>query len=140
MNGVVVDASIALAWCFPDEASDYADAVLVALEGKSVLVPGVWGLELANAVLTGERAKRIGAAEIRRFLMLLGSLPLEQDAQDVAGQFGNVVPVARKHRLSSYDAAYLELAMRYGVPLSTLDGKLKAAARREKVEVFEAVK
>jgi predicted nucleic acid-binding protein len=54
LSQVVVDASIALAWCFPDETSDYADAVLVSLEGKTMLVPAVWSLEIANAVLVGE--------------------------------------------------------------------------------------
>ena len=60
----MVDASVALAWCFPDEASNYADGVLVALEGHAILIPAVWGLEIANAVLTGERSKRLRQPEI----------------------------------------------------------------------------
>lgn len=80
MNGVVVDASVALAWCFPDEASEYADGVLVGLAGQTMLVPAVWGLEIANAVLTGERSKRIRQPEIRRFTALLEYLSPVQDA------------------------------------------------------------
>ncbi len=71
MKSAVVDASVALAWCFPDEASDYADGVLVALEGRQILVPAVWGLEIANAILVGERQKRLGQIEIQRLLRCL---------------------------------------------------------------------
>jgi len=65
LNGVVVDASTALAWCFPDETSEYADGVLIALEGHTILVPAIWSLELANAVLVGERKKRLNQSEIK---------------------------------------------------------------------------
>ena len=90
MNEVVVDASVALAWCFPDEASVYADGVLLALEGHTMLVPAVWGLEIANAVLTGERSKRLRQPEIRRFTTLLNSLSLVQDVLSVGEHVGNV--------------------------------------------------
>lgn len=86
MTGVVIDASVALAWCFPDEASIYADGVLVALEGQSILVPAVWGLEVANAVLVGERSKRLRQPEIRRFTTLLESLSIVQDVPPVGDQ------------------------------------------------------
>jgi predicted nucleic acid-binding protein len=105
LKGVVVDASVALAWCFPDEASEYADGVLVALEGQTLLVRAVWGLEIANAVLAGERSKRLRPPEIRRFAILLESLPLVQDVQPVGEHFSNVLPVAREYGLSAYDAA-----------------------------------
>jgi predicted nucleic acid-binding protein len=130
LTGVVVDASTALAWCFPDEASDYADGVLVALEGKTILVPAVWGLEIANAVLVGERKKRLSQPEIRRFTTLLENLSLIQDMQPVAEHVSNVLPLAREYSLSAYDAAYLELSMRHGAPLATLDVKLQKAAKR----------
>ena len=126
--GVVVDRSVALAWCFPDEASGYADAVLVALEGHTILVPAIWGWEIANAVLAGERSNRLRQPEIRRFTTLLESLSLVQDVQPVGDQVSNVLPLAREYRLSAYDAAYLELSIRHGAPLATLDGKLRKAA------------
>ena len=136
MTGIVVDASTALAWCFPDEASDYADGVLVALEGKTILVPAVWGLEIANAVLAGERKKRLRQPEIRRFTTLLENLSLFQDMQPVAEHVSNVLPLAREYSLSAYDAAYLELSMRHGAPLATLDVKLQKAAVRAGINIF----
>jgi predicted nucleic acid-binding protein len=135
---MVVDASTALGWCFPDESSAYADAVLVALEGKTVLVPSIWPIEIANAVLVGERMKRLRPPEIQRFIALLEGLPLAQDSQTVGEHIGNVLPLAREYGLSAYDAAYLELAIRYEAPLATLDGKLQKAAQRSGVTVFKA--
>ena len=134
--GVVVDASVALAWCFPDEAGDYADSVLVALEGRTMLVPAIWGLEIANAVLAGERSKRLRQPEIRRFTTLLEGLSLVQDVQPVCHHVSNVLPVAREYSLSAYDAAYLELSIRHGAPLATPDRKLRRAARKAGIEVF----
>ncbi len=139
MKGVVVDASVALAWCFPDEANDYADKVLVALEGHAILVSAVWGLEIANAVLSGERSKRLRQPEIRRFTTLLDSLSLVQDVQSVGEHVGNVLPLAREYNLSAYDAAYLELSIRHGIPLATLDGKLHKAAQRAGITSFAGV-
>ena len=133
---VVVDASVALAWCFPDEASEYADTVLVALDGLAVLVPSIWGLEVTNAVLTGERGKRIKQPEIQRFTALLESLAPVQDVQSVAHHLAQVLPLAREYGLSAYDAAYLELAIRCAAPLAGLDGKLRKAAQRAGVEIF----
>jgi len=136
LTGVVVDASVALAWCFPDEASDYADAVLVALEGRTILVPTIWGLEIANAVLAGERGKRLRQPEIRRFTTLLEGLSLVQDVQPVCDHVSNVLPLAREYGLSAYDAAYLELAIRHGAPIATLDGKLRKAAQKAGIGIF----
>ena len=140
MTGVVLDASVALAWCFPDEASEYADEVLVALEGCSLLVPAVWSLEITNAMLVGERAKRLRQSEILRFVDLLETLPLIQDTQSIGEQLSNILPLAREYGLSSYDAAYLELSMRHGAPLATLDGKLRNAAKKAGVETFASKK
>jgi predicted nucleic acid-binding protein len=136
LTGVVVDASTALAWCFPDETSDYADGVLVSLERKTMLVPAVWGLEIANAVLAGERKKRLNQPEIQRFITLLESLSLVQDVQPVGQHVSNVLPLARQYGLSAYDAAYLELSIRHGAPLATLDGKLQKAAQKAGVKIF----
>ncbi|MGO8733746.1 MAG: type II toxin-antitoxin system VapC family toxin [Terriglobia bacterium] len=136
MSGVVVDASVALAWCFPDEASEYADGVLVALQGQAIVVPAVWGLEIANAMLAGERRKRLKQPEILRFVALLEGLAIVQDGQSVRESVSNVLPLARDNGLSAYDAAYLELSIRHGVPLATLDAKLRQAAQRAGVKIF----
>ncbi len=126
----MVDASLALAWCFPNEASEYADGVLVALKGQSIFVPAVWGLEIANALLVGERRKRLKQPEILRFVALLEGLSILPDGQAVSESVSNVLPLARHYGLSAYDAAYLELAIRHSAPLATLDGDLQKAAKR----------
>jgi predicted nucleic acid-binding protein len=133
---VVVDASVTLAWCFPDETSKEADRILATLKGKAILVPAVWALEIANAILVGERRKRLKPPEILRFVALLESLPISEDHQTVTDRVNNVLPLARVHGLSAYDAAYLELAVRHDSPLATLDAGLQRAARRAGVKVF----
>ncbi len=134
---IVIDACIALAWCFPDETSASADAVLVAMEGHTILVSAVWSLELANAVLTGERHKRLSQLEIKSFTELLSNLTIVIDAQTTGEHIANVVPLARAHNLSAYDAAYLELAIRRSAPIATLDNKLQRAAKQEGVRIFD---
>ncbi len=136
MRGVVVDASTALAWCFPDETSEYADGVLVGLEGHTILAPAVWSLELANAVLVGERKKRLSQPEIKSLITLLESLPVVQDTQPLSENIRSVLPLARAHGLSAYDAAYLELSIRHSAPLATLDGKLQKAANETGIKLF----
>ncbi|MGO9270858.1 MAG: type II toxin-antitoxin system VapC family toxin [Terriglobia bacterium] len=136
MNSVVVDASVALAWCFPDEASQYADGVLVALRGQAIVVPAVWGLEIANAVLVGERRKRLKQPEILRFVALLEGLSIFPEGQAVSESVHNVLPLARAYGLSAYDAAYLELAIRHHAALATLDGDLQKAAKRAGIRIF----
>ncbi len=133
----MIDASTALAWCFPDETSDYADGVLVALEGKTIVVPAVWSLEITNAVLVGERKKRLRQPEILRFTTLLESLSMMQDLQPVGDHVSNVLPLAREYGLSAYDAAYLELSIRHSAPLATLDDRLGRAAKLAGVKIFE---
>ena len=95
-------------------------------------------LEIANAVLAGERTKRLRQPEILRFRALLEGLSPAQDSQTVGEHIRNVLPVAREYGLSAYDAAYLELAIRYEIPLATLDGKLRKAAQNADVAVFGA--
>lgn len=136
MTGVVVDASVALAWCFPDEAGEYADAVLVALEGRRILVPAVWPLEITNAVIVAERRKRISLPEIRRFVELLEGLTIHEEVLPVAGSVSNILPLAREYGLSAYDTSYLEVAIRHGAPLATLDTGLAKASRKAGVELL----
>lgn len=137
VKGIVIDASVALAWCFPDEANDYADGVLVALEDQTIIVPAVWPLEVANALLVGERRKRIRLPEVRRFVDLLKGLDIVVDAQPVADTVSNILPMAREYDLSSYDAAYLDVAVRQDVPLATLDGALQKAALKAGIKIFD---
>lgn len=102
-----------------------------------MLVPSIWPIEIANAVLVGERAKRLRQPEIQRFTALLAGLSPLQDSQSVAEHIANVLPLAREYGLSAYDAAYLELSIRFEAPLATLDGKLRKAAQRAGVIVYQ---
>ena len=110
--------------------------MLLALEGQAVLVPTVWSLEIANALLVGERQKRLGQPEVLRFLTLLESLPVVEDTQTSPERVRNVLPLAREFGLSAYDGAYLELAVRRGAALVTLDAKLAKAADSVGVALF----
>jgi predicted nucleic acid-binding protein len=136
LTGIVIDASVALAWCFPDEASDYADDVLVALEGHSILVPTLWPIEITNALLVAERRKRIKQSRIRQFAELLNGLTVVMASQSVTESVSNILPLAREYSLSAYDAAYLDVAVRHGAPLATLDNNLQKAGRKAGIEIF----
>ena len=138
MTGIVVDASVALAWCFPDEASEYADGVLVALEGRTVIVPTVWALEITNGMLVAERRKRVKPLDVRRFVDLLGGLTIIEHSQTVADTVSNVLPLAQEYDLSAYDAAYLDVAVRQGASLATLDSALQKAGRSVGVKIFKS--
>lgn len=136
MKGTVIDASVALAWCFPDEASDYADSVLLALEKQTVIVPAIWAVEITNALLVGERRKRIRQPEVRRFVDLMNGLSVVEDGQPFADTVSNVLPLAREYNLSAYAAAYLDVAVRHEIPLATLDGALQKACTLASIKIF----
>jgi predicted nucleic acid-binding protein len=124
----VLDSSLALAWYFKDEAAPYADAVAASFPASRAAVPVIWPLEIANAVLMGERRQRSTEAQATRWFGYLGSLPIAVDEETNDRAWSDVLNLARAHRLSAYDAAYLELALRRGLRLATLDDKLKSTA------------
>jgi predicted nucleic acid-binding protein len=128
VTGVVVDASVVLAWGFPDEESTYADAVLDLLEDQPLVVPELWAVEVSNALLVGLRRGRMRPAQAQRFLDLITALPVVVDHQEIAGVLYRLLPLGSEHGLSAYDAAYLDLAIRKGLPLATLDLALRQAA------------
>jgi predicted nucleic acid-binding protein len=132
----VLDASIALSWCFEDEGDDYAERVLESLNGSEATTASLWPLEMANGLLTAERRGRIEPAASSEFMHLLLSLPIVIDPVARRRSLESAVELGRRHGLTSYDAAYLELALRLEVPLATLDEALADAARREGVELF----
>jgi predicted nucleic acid-binding protein len=127
--GLVIDSSIAIAWCFPDEKDDYSQSVLDALASDLAFVPDLWHLEVANALLVGERRKRSTQADTITWLNFLAELPITVDEATRGQAFHDVVNLGRSQNLSAYDATYLELAIRRGLRLATLDEKLKAAAQ-----------
>lgn len=124
----VIDSSIALAWCFPDEQNEYADLILGSLPSKTAIVPMLWHLEIANVLLVGERRKRCIQADITKWLDLLRALPIVTDAETMDRSWRETIELGRTYNLSAYDASYLELASRHDIPIATLDAKLKAAA------------
>jgi predicted nucleic acid-binding protein len=136
-NAFVLDGSVTMVWGFEDEADTYAAAILDKMPELQAHVPSLWPLEVANALLVGERRKRIKPADTARFLAILKAFPITVDDQTVAHAWVDTIHLARAHNLSSYDAAYLELAVRLDLPLAAQDGKLKTAARSMGVELFK---
>jgi len=131
----VIDASVALAWCFEDESSVDADRVLARLEQEEALAPAHWPLEIANALRTAERRGRIETAELPRLRVLLAALPVEVAPVELTTATGGILEAARTYDLTAYDASYLELAAIRGLPLATVDERLRAACARAGVEV-----
>jgi len=137
VNGFVVDSSITMSWCLGDESDAYAAAALVALGTHVGRVPCLWPFEVANGLWMSERRGRITPAQIGRALADLGALPIEVDAGGYSRALSTVLSLSRQERLTAYDAAYLELAMREGLPIATLDQQLRDAAARVGVAAFQ---
>jgi predicted nucleic acid-binding protein len=136
---LVLDTSMTMTWGFEDEVSGLAEAVLDRVLVDGAHVPSVWPLEVANALLIGERRGRLSRLQIDRFLQVLEGLRITVDSDAVPQLvFGRISTLAREQRLSVYDASYLDLALRRGLPLATLDGRLRAAAERLGVPVVDA--
>jgi len=133
----VVDNSVVMSWCFEDEGNSYAEAVLESLESAEALVPAIWPLEVGNVLLVAERKKRLSHAAVVRFLALLGGLPITVEQETPERMLKEIVSLAREHGLSTYDASYLDLAMRFDLPLATQDASLAKAAEKCKVPAFE---
>jgi len=126
-----------MAWCFEDEHDDYADAVLESLEDGEAFAPAVWPLEAGNVLIVAERRQRFDRAATARFLEILGALPIRVEQESPERMLKEVLALAREQGLSTYDASYLDLAMRRGLPLATLDAALAKAARRCGISLFE---
>lgn len=135
-NKFVIDNSIVMAWCFSDEANKYADIVLDSLERHEALVPAIWPLEVGNVVLAAERRKRLTESDSIRFLNLINELPITVQQETPDRMLKEIFALARECYISSYDASYLDLAMRNGVPIATQDTGLKKAAKRCNVPLF----
>ncbi len=139
MSTFVLDCSVAIAWLFQDEASPNTDQLLKELRNDSnALVPNLWRLEFGNALTQAERRGRITAAQLTTTLELVRNLPITTDAETDSRAFREILNLARTTSLTTYDASYLELAMRHGVPLATLDKALIRAARGAAVRTLPA--
>jgi predicted nucleic acid-binding protein len=132
---IVIDALLTASWHFEDERSAAAEAILESLEHDSAYAPLIWWFEIRNVLSLGERKGRATQEQTAEFVALLSQLPIGIDSLP---DDDRVMTLARRHKLTFYDAAYLELAQREGIPLATLDRELVTAARAERVPLVLA--
>ncbi len=132
----VLDCSVVLAWILPDESRQTVMTILERLESEDAVVPEVWPLEVANALLIARRRRRITEKDVARALEDLAALPIQVDQETHRQALQAALSLANKYRLSSYDAAYLELARRTRLPLATLDTKLRSACKAAGIELL----
>jgi predicted nucleic acid-binding protein len=138
----ILDASVTLSWLLRDTAAQdegYPLAVLNALRDASTaaMVPMTWGLEIANVIARSEAKELVTAAQSGSFIALLEGIPIDVDDETFAHVLSDTLQLSRRYRLSSYDASYLELALRSGAPIATLDDDLRRAATKAGVKTFK---
>lgn len=132
---LVIDASVTAVWCLNDEQSDLSELTLRRILVESAMAPTLWWYEIRNILLVNERRGRVTEADIAEFTNHLKRLPISLDGD----QDNDVLlALARTHRLTAYDAAYLETAQRHGAMLATLDKALATAAKRQGVKLLAA--
>lgn len=134
----VLDATVALAWCFEDEGGSYAVEVLEALSDRNAVVSSVWPFEVCNGLVSAEQRHRLKVADTLEASELLQSLPLRVDTLPPARVFDTVQRLARTHRISSYDAAALELGIRLALPVATLSPALRKAVEAEGLLLYRS--
>ena len=130
MSAIVIDASLALTWCFEDEATAEGDALFDRVRDDGAVVPVLWPLEMCNVLLQAERRDRMTMAAVSSRLELMADLPITTDMEAPGRAWREVVTLARAEGLTTDDAAYLELAIRRGLPLATKDAALARTAKR----------
>ncbi len=133
---LVLDSSVTLAWVYSEETSPAVNRVLQLVSSEGAWVPSLWRLEVANVLEMGVRRRRHGAAFRDNTLADLALLPIALDQDTAAHAWGGTLRLAERHRLTLYDAAYLELAKRRDLPLATLDTELRSAGKAEKVTLL----
>ena len=132
----VIDNSVVMSWCFKNETNQYADAVLDRLLESTAFVPSIWPLEVVNVLLVAERKKRLKEADSVRFITLLSQLPIVVEYERTERIMKDLLALSRTNNLSSYDACYLDLSMRRGIAIATLDTQLKKAAKKTDVPIL----
>ena len=140
MTDFVLDNSVSMRWLLASEkASDqkYAENVLESMMDVDALTPNLWHLEAISVLLGAEKRGEISLGEIERFISQLENLPIHVDPLTAHQAFNRTLVLSREYNISSYDASYLELAMREGIPLSSLDKKLVKAAKKADVEIYK---
>lgn len=135
----VLDNSVTRRWFFGDgkpQELTYASKVLDAMKRDKAIVPSAWGLEVANVIARAEAKGWVTEARSEAFLEMLEGVEIEVDAATFAHALSDTLQLARRYKLSAYDASYLELALRMGAPLATLDEDLQKAAKKAGVKKF----
>ena len=139
MTAFILDNSVAMRWLLTsNKASDqkYAESVLKSMVDAEAVVPNLWHLEAANVLLGAINRQDVEIAEVERFTVQLENLLITVDTLTANQVFGHTMSLAKAYRLSCYDAAYLELALREGLPFATLDKDLLKAARKSDIEIY----
>jgi predicted nucleic acid-binding protein len=131
----VLDASVTLTWCFEDQKTEYGQAVLEALGNEQAFVPPIWQLEIINALLGAERKKLLSHTECVGFLNTLATSSIQ--VSDPVVNSVIFLSTALSYGLSAYDACYLELASQLGLPIASLDKKIRNAAKSAGIELFQ---
>jgi predicted nucleic acid-binding protein len=138
MASLVIDASAILPWCFDDKAIAYTEGLLNrCAAGEEVMVASVWPLEITNGLLSAQRRGRVTAARVEQFLGQIVRLRVHVEPFTTQQAVRDVRQLAQTHQLIAYDAAYLALALRYNLPLATLDIELKQASFAIGVRLIE---
>ena len=135
----VLDNSVTMRWFFGDGKPNelaYASKVLDAIKRENALVPVTWGLEVANVIARAEAKALVTEARSGAFLEMLDDMDIIVDTATFARALSDTLQLARRYKLSAYDASYLELALRMGIPLATLDEDLQKAAKKAGVKAF----
>ncbi len=136
--GFVLDCSATMPWILANDSSGYAERVLNALAESTAYVPTIWPLEVVNVLLVFERKKRLKPNHTLLFMRSLRELPITLITTSSAQVFNRVHELGTEYALSAYDASYLEVSLRNGIPLATLDKNLRDAAVASGVGVFES--
>ncbi|MFI5267403.1 MAG: type II toxin-antitoxin system VapC family toxin [Chloroflexota bacterium] len=134
---LVIDASVTLAWCFPDEATPATDALRGRVTLTGAVVPPHWRIEIESTVRLAERRRRIAAAQVADFVRFIRAQMIEVDQPPLQTTFGDLMPIARQYSLSVYDAAYVDLANRRGLSLATLNANIRRAARQIGIDLVD---
>ncbi|HKM86454.1 MAG TPA: type II toxin-antitoxin system VapC family toxin [Terriglobales bacterium] len=138
MSRFVLDASVVLTWCFPDENAAMAQHVAGMFKrGDTAVTPSFWPHEVLNALLVGEKRKRISKELVRSFLDDLATLPIVLEQFPAGVVFDRIQHISREHGLTAYDAAYLDLALDSGLPIATLDEDLMRACKKARARLVQ---
>jgi predicted nucleic acid-binding protein len=133
----VLDCSVTMAWCFEDERTAATDALLARVVDAGAIAPFLWPLEVTNVLLSAVRRKRIPPDAINQVAQRIAALPVAIDTDGAELVWSNTLQLAERYALTSYDACYLELALRKALPLATLDAALQTAAKAVGVTLLE---